>query len=170
MYEDGAGLDKSHEKAIQFLQLAAQNGNYPAQYDLASLYNEGKGGLAKDQARACELFEKAADQGHVKAMHNAGYCYQLGTGGVKDEGKAISYYTKAAEAGSTRSEHSLGILYGRSGQLEKAYFWLRIADSSGYAESKPLIEKMKPLLSSAQLQAQEKEVSEWLNAHPAKKQ
>ena len=104
------------------------------------------------------------------AMHNAGYCYQVGTGGKKDEDKAIKYYTKAAEAGVARSEHNLGILYGRSGQLEKAYFWLRIADSSGHVGSKPYIEKMKLLLSPAQLQAQEKEVSAWLSAHPSKKQ
>jgi TPR repeat protein len=170
MYEQGAGVEKSHEKAIQSLQLAASNGNYPAQYDLGSLYNEGTGGMTMDKARACELFEKAAEQGHVMAMHNAGYCYQVGISGKKDESKAINYYTKAAEAGSARSQRNLGILFGRSGQPEKAYFWLRVAESSGDAESKPFIDKLKPMLPSAQVEAQEKEVVFWLNAHLPKKQ
>jgi len=170
MYEQGSGVERSHEKALQFLQMAANNGNYPAEYDLAVLYNEGKGGITMDKTHACELFEKAAEQGHVMAMHNIGSCYQVGSGGKKDEGKAIAYYTKAAEAGSARSQHNLGILFGRSGQPEKAYFWLRVAETSGYGESKSFIDKLKPLLPAAQVETVEKEVVAWLNAHPAKKQ
>ena len=170
MYEQGAGVEKSHDKAIQFLQMAAANGNYPAQYDLGSLYNDGTGGMAMDKVRACDLFEKAAEQGHVMAMHNAAYCYQVGTGGKKDDAKALTYYMKAAEAGSVRSQRNLGILYGRSGQAEKAYFWLRVAESYGDSDSKQFIDKLKTILPPAQQEAQEKEVGVWLNAHPPKKQ
>jgi uncharacterized protein len=170
MYEQGAGVEKSHEQAIQFLQVAANNGNAPAEYDLAVLYNDGVGGISIDKAHACELFEKAAEQGHVRAMFNAGYCYQVGVGGQKDESKAINYYTKAAEVGNTRAQRNLGILFGRAGQPERAYFWLRVAESSGDAESKSFIDKLKPLLPPAQVDAAEKEVLAWLNAHPAKKQ
>ncbi len=170
MYEQGAGVEKSHEKAIQFLQMAASNGNYPAQYDLGSLYNEGTGGMKMDKVRACDLFEKAAEQGHVMAMHNVAYCYQVGTGGKEDDAKALTYYTKAAEAGSVRSQRDLGILYGRSGQAEKAYFWLRIAESNGDSDSKQFIDKLKSILPPVQQEAQEKDVGVWLNAHPPKKQ
>jgi hypothetical protein len=170
MYEQGAGVEKSHDQAIQFLQMAANNGNAPAEYDLAVLYNDGVGGISIDKTHACELFEKAAEQGHVRAMFNAGYCYQVGTGGQKDDSKAVNFYTKAAEAGSTRAQRNLGILFGRSGQPEKAYFWLRVAESSGDAESKSFIDKLKPLLPPEQVEAAEKEVVAWLNAHPAKKQ
>jgi TPR repeat protein len=170
MYEQGAGVEKSHNKAIQFLEMAAKNGNYPAQYDLGSLYNDGTGGMTMDKVRACDLFEKAAEQGHVMAMHNAAYCYQVGTGGKKDDAKALTYYTKAAEAGSVRSQRNLGILYGRSGQAEKAYFWLRVAESNGDSDSKQFIDKLKSILPPAQQEAQEKEVASWLNAHPPKKQ
>jgi TPR repeat protein len=170
LYEQGAGVEKSHEKAIQFLQMAAANGNYPAQYDLASLYNDGTGGMAMDKSRACDLFEKAAEQGHVKAMHNAAYCYQMGTGGRKDDTKALVYYTKASEAGSVRSQRNLGILYGSAGQPEKAYFWLRVAESEGDLDSKQFIDKLKSVLPAAQVEAQEKEIGVWLKAHPSKKQ
>jgi TPR repeat protein len=170
MYEQGSGVEKSHDKAIQFLQMAANNGSSSAQYDLASLYNDGTGGMTMDKTHACELFEKAADQGHAKAMHNAGYCYQAGIGGKKDENKAIGYYTKASETGSTRSERNLGILFGQLGQAEKSYFWLRVAQSSGDAQTKALIDTVKTHLTAPQVEAAEKEVLAWLNAHNAKKQ
>ncbi len=170
MYEQGRGLEKSHDKAIQFLQMAANSGSPQAQFDLAALYNEGTGGFAMDKVHACELFEKAADQGHLRAMHNAGFCYEAGTGGKKDDSKAIGYYTKAAEAGSTRAQHNLGILFGQLGQAEKAYFWLRVAESSGETETKSQIETAKEHLAPSEVQSGESEIAVWLNAHKAKKQ
>jgi TPR repeat protein len=167
MYEQGSGLEKSHDKAIQFLQMAANNGNPSAQFDLAALYNDGTGGMTKDVPHACELFEKAADQGNVKAMHNVGFCYQVGSGGKKDENRAIDYYTKAAEAGSTRSQRNLGILFGQSGRAEKAYFWLRVAEASGDTEKKSLIDVAKEHLTASQVEQQEKEIGAWLNTHKA---
>lgn len=170
MYEHGNGVEKAHDKAIQYLQMAAANGNYPAQFDLASLYNEGSGGLAMDKTQACKLFEKAAEQGHVRAMHNVGYCYQVGTGGPKDDKKAIEYYTKAAEAGSTRSPRNLGMLFGQLGNADRAYFWLRVAQSLGDTEKASLIDVAKQHLTSPQVEQLEKDVAIWRNAHPAKGQ
>jgi TPR repeat protein len=169
MYEQGRGLEKSHDKAIQFLQIAANNGSPAAQFDLAVLYNDGSGGMSVDKVHACQLFEKAADQGYVKAMHNVGYCYQVGIGSTKDDSKAVEYYTKAAEGGSTRSQRNLGILFGQLGQAEKAYFWLRIAESSGDTEETSLIAAAKEHLTALQAEQQEKEITAWLNAHKAKK-
>jgi len=170
LYEQGRGIEKSHDKAIQFLQMAADNGSSTAQFDLASLYNDGTGGMAMDKAHACQLFERAADQGHVKAMHNVGYCYQAGTGGKKDENRAIDYYTKAAQAGSTRSQHNLGVIYGHLGQAEKSYFWLRVAESSGDTVDKSLLDAVKAHLTASQIEALEKEVLAWVDAYKARKQ
>jgi TPR repeat protein len=170
MYGQGKGLEKSHDKAIQFLQMAASNGSPVAQFDLAELYNDGSGGMTVDKVRACQLFEKAAGQGYVKAMHNVGYCYQLGTGGKKDDSRAIEYYTKAAEGGSTRSQRNLGILFGQLGQAEKAYFWLRVAENSGDTEKKSLIDSAKEHLTPLQVEQQEKEIVAWLDAHKTKSQ
>ena len=170
MYEQGSGVERSHETAIQYLQLAASNGNYPAQYDLGTLYNDGAEGMTVDKARACELFAKAADQGHVKASHNAGFCYQNGIAGDQDANKAINYYTRAAEAGNTGSQHNLGILFGQMGQAEKSYFWLHVAESSGDTQVTSLIETVKTHLAAPLLEAQEKEVAAWLDAHKGQKQ
>jgi uncharacterized protein len=168
LYEQGRGVEKSHETAVQYLKLAAANGNSGAEFDLGVLYGEGSGGLKKDRAQACQLFSKAADQGHVRAMHNAAYCYQTGTGVQKDLNAAVRYYTKAAEAGSARSQYNLAMAYGELGQTDKAYFWLRVAQTRGFEEKAGMIDTAKAQLSATQVDAQEKEVTAWLSAHPLK--
>lgn len=167
-YEHGWGTEKSHAKAIQFLQEAANNGNYPAQFDLGMLYNDGSIGLPMDKALACQWFEKAADQGHNIAMHNTGYCYQIGTRGKIDIDKAIHYYRLAAESGLTISQHNLGMLYGTLGNAEKAHFWLRIAQSNGYAEDASKLDAAKACMTAPQLEQQNTEITTWLNEHKAK--
>ena len=168
MYDNGAGLEKSNAKALEYLQLAAANGNKLAQFDVGSLYNDGKGGVPMDKARACDLFEKAADQGHEKAMHNVAFCYQVGVGGKKDEQKAIKYYTQAGEAGLPRAQHNLGLLFGRMGNAEKAYFWLRLAEAYGDAEVKSPINEIKAHLTDPQVASLDQEIAAWLKTHKAK--
>jgi TPR repeat protein len=168
-YDQGRGVEKSHETAIQFLKASASNGNASAEFDLGSLYNNGAGGLAADKTQACQLFVKAADQGHVKAMHNAAFCYQTGVGVSKDLEAAKRYYTKAVEAGSTRSQHNLAMIYGEEGNADQAYFWLRVAQASGYAEKQELIDTAKAHLTAGQVDQEEKQVAAWMDAHKTNK-
>jgi hypothetical protein len=167
-YEHGSGVEKSHDKAIQFLRAAATSGNPLAEFDLGSLYNNGAGGMPMDKVQACYLFGEAADQGNLRAMHNVAYCYQVGAGMNKDSGQAIHYYTRAAEAGDTGSQHNLAMVYGELGEAGKAYFWLRVAQSNGYAENQALIETAKTHLSATEVSQQEQGVLDWLNLHKVK--
>jgi TPR repeat protein len=168
LYEQGRGVEKSHENAIQYLKLAAANGNPGAEFDLGVLYSDGHRGLPADKAQACQLFVKAADGGHIRAMHNAAYCYQSGTGVAKDLNAAVKYYTQAAEAGSARSQYNLAMAYGELGQPDKAYFWMRIAQARGFEEKAGMVDSAKSQLSSTQVDEQEKQVTAWLTAHPLK--
>lgn len=167
LYGQGRGADRSHERAVEFLPLSATNGNPSAQYDLGVLYNEGTGGMEMDKVHACQLFEKAADQGSIVADHNAGYCHQVGIGGKKDLGKAIHYYQISADRGSAQSQHNLAIALGELGNAEKAYFWLRVAEASGYEEDKSLIEAAASRLTPPQLKQDDKDIEAWLSAHKA---
>jgi uncharacterized protein len=169
LYEQGHGVEKSHQNAIKFLQMSAENGNPGAQFDLASLFNDGSGGMIVDKAQACRLFEEAANQGHVRAMHNVAFCYQTGTGVAKDLNKAASYYTKAAEGGSVRSEFNLAMTYGELGDAADAYFWLRLAQTSGYAVNQDLVDKAIARLTPSQRLEQETKIPVWTSAHMAKK-
>ena len=57
------------EDTIAKLQREAQEGDPDAQYNLAYLYENGKG-IPKNEAKALELYQQAADQGHSSAQHN----------------------------------------------------------------------------------------------------
>ncbi len=165
MYRHGEGLEKSDAKAFEYQQLATDEGSVPAKYDLAVMYDEGIGTIPH-KALACQLFKEAADAGHVSGMNNTGRCYEAGSGFPKDANSAIMYYTKAAEAGNRKSQNNLAILYGGSGQWDKSYFWLRVAQSLGATENQPAVEKVKAHLSAAQVDVEEKNISAWIDAHP----
>jgi len=168
MYRYGDGLEKSDKNALDFFQLAADQGSVPAQYDLAVMYDNGIGTPA-DKTRACQLYETAADAGHIAAMNNAGYCSQQGIGCVKDDSKAIAYYTKAADAGHSKAQNNLAILYGGLEQWERSYFWLRVAELSGAVEDTPAIGRVKAHLTSAQIDTTEKEALRWSETHKQKR-
>jgi TPR repeat protein len=168
MYELGMGLEKSHQNAIHFLELAAENGNYPAQFDLGSLYNDGTGGKPVDKALACSWWEKAADNGHHQAMHNVAFCYQMGLGGKTDRDRAIHYYTMAAEGGMVDSAHNLGVLYDKAGNADRAYFWLQVARAFGSSNEDEMIAKAQSCLLLEQRNQVDAELANWLEAHKPK--
>lgn len=60
-YENG-----NFEKAIPFLEEAANRGNARAQYSLGYMYQNGEG-VPRDADRAKEYYQLSAKQGHVKA-------------------------------------------------------------------------------------------------------
>jgi TPR repeat protein len=168
LYAGGMGVEKSSEKKVDFLKRSVANGNAGAEFELGMLYNNGTDGLQVDTAQACQLFVKAADQGHVQSMHNAGFCYQNGTGVETNISTATHYYNEAAENGVTASMHNLGLLCGKSNQAGCAYFWLRVAQNSGSAEKKELIDAAKCRLTPVQVDEQEKAINAWMEAHKPK--
>ena len=57
------------EDKVEQLQREAQAGDPDAQYNLAYLYENGRG-VPKNEAKALELYQQAADQGHSAAQNN----------------------------------------------------------------------------------------------------
>lgn len=168
IYEGNRGVEKSSEKKVDYLKRSAANGNAGAEFELGMLYNNGADGLQVDKAQACQLFVEAADQGHVYGMHNAGFCNLTGTGMPVNLTTAAYYYNKAAENGMTSSMHDLGLLYGRTGHHDKAYFWFRLGQVSGFAEKQEVIDEAKAHLTPVEVDEQEKAVSAWVEAHKQK--
>ena len=62
--------DKNFKRAVELFEAAAAQGYAPAQYNLAILYDEGRG---VPQDCAVELYEAAAAQGYAPAQFNM--CY-----------------------------------------------------------------------------------------------
>ena len=59
------------------------------------------------------------------------------------------------------------MLYRASGEWEKAYIWLRIAElGGGDAQAQPVIDDVKKHMTQEQIDAGEMKVAEWQRAQP----
>lgn len=123
-------------KCRNLLLPLAQRGHMEAQFELGSLYEEGRG-FPADKAEALHWYEQAARQGYMIAQHCCAWMYRHGEGTEVNNEKAFAWYQKAAEQGHARSQFSLAILY-ESGQgvavdKSKALYWYEKAAEQGHA-------------------------------------
>jgi hypothetical protein len=80
------------------LAALAKKGFGPAQYELGTLYQLGKG-VPKDSVKAVQLFKLAAAQGVRDADTSLGWMYEKGDGVPRNVGIAVQYYALAAKNG-----------------------------------------------------------------------
>lgn len=127
-YYLGKGVEKSGDKAFQWLSKAADGGNANAFYWLGACYQYGFG-TAKDPAKAVELYTKGADLGDHESMNSLGVCLKRGIGILQNLDRALYWYNKAAELGDAYAMNNLGTCYylgeGVAKDLEKAVYWYR---------------------------------------------
>ena len=71
-------------------RLAADQGNIPAIYNLASCYLNGDG-VEQDAQKAEELLRTCADQGDAESQYALGYYYFYGRFLEQDYEKAVKY-------------------------------------------------------------------------------
>jgi uncharacterized protein len=124
--------------ALSTLRAYAKEGYREAQFPLAVLYHEGRGGLIKNGTEAAYWFRKAAEQGHAVAQFNLGVMLQYGQGVAKDDTEAAQWYRQAAEQGHAHAQCALGamLLTGTGFQGVKnptaATAWFRKAAEQGH--------------------------------------
>lgn len=94
----GNGVSEDDQKAREWFEKAAAQGNAWAQVLLGAMYHGGKGGL-KDYQKAREWYEKAADQGNALAQLSVGLMYEDGRGVRQDYATAKEWYGKACDNG-----------------------------------------------------------------------
>ncbi|MDI9819099.1 MULTISPECIES: tetratricopeptide repeat protein [unclassified Legionella] len=103
-------VDDDYQKAHKNYQLAAEKNNKVGQFNLALIYEDGKG-VPVDYAKAKVLYSKAAESGHKKSMTQLADLYFHGLAGDKrDEQQALYWYKKAAELGDGDALYKLGLL------------------------------------------------------------
>ena len=116
----------------------ANNGNGEAQFDVGTMYQNGRG-VRTDREKAIEWYKKAAAQGEPKAvsrlqlmksnserfektaaqaengdqesLYDLGNMYMKGVGTNTDYAKAIDSYTKSAGLGHVKSAYKLGLIF-----------------------------------------------------------
>ncbi len=128
------GLDayrrQDYQGAFGLWQPLAEKGDPVAQYQLGTLYAEGKG-IGQNDATAAMWFERSATQGNANAQYNLGASYAEGLGVTKDEAVAVRWFKRAAEQGMAYAQLNLGILYatGRGTPVDnvESVKWLELA-------------------------------------------
>lgn len=111
-----------------WLELAALQGTSSAQYDLARLYESGRG-APHDPAKALAWYRKAAEQGHTQAQVQLAYLLAAGESVPRDVAESTRFYRMAAEGGDARAQFSLAMLLQAGGEADpvEALVWLERA-------------------------------------------
>ena len=121
--------------ALQEWKPLAEAGNANTQFNLAWMYNKGKG-LPQDYAEAVKWYRLAADQGHAKAQINLGVMYRDGEGVLQDNVMAHMWYNIGAANGNEFGGTNRGnIAEGMTpADISKAQAMARECMSSGYTK------------------------------------
>eukprot|EP01126_Amoeba_proteus_P062262 TRINITY_DN8436_c0_g1_i5.p1 TRINITY_DN8436_c0_g1~~TRINITY_DN8436_c0_g1_i5.p1 ORF type:complete len:597 (-),score=85.17 TRINITY_DN8436_c0_g1_i5:52-1842(-) len=122
------------DKVMKWYNMAADQGNAFAQFNIGSLYDNGRG-VTQDYTKAMEWYIKASDQGHALAQFKIGYLYDNGRGVTQDYTKAMEWYIKAADKAHPSAQFTIGHLYdngrGVPQDYSKAMEWYMKAANQG---------------------------------------
>jgi TPR repeat protein len=98
-YYNGDGVRTDLRQAAHWFQLAAEQGDRAAQYELGAMYQAGEGGLPRDDRRAILLYARSAQQGFEAANLVLGIDYELGDGIPRSRSQAIANLQRAGHEG-----------------------------------------------------------------------
>lgn len=108
----------------------AKQGSMDAQFEVAAMYENGRG-VGLDRAAAVEWYNKAAAQGHSRA---AGAVAR-----IQDNERRFAKTQKQAEIGDIEAQYSLGTMYltgtGVTLDLGSAQLWLSRAAARGHTKA-----------------------------------
>jgi len=94
MTQNGLGMVANKEKALAWMQSAAEQGFDLAQHGLGFMYMEGEC-VEQDYAQAIHWFKLASEQGLAGAQATLGNMYQEGLGVEADLDEAKRWFAKA---------------------------------------------------------------------------
>ena len=131
LYQNGAAVPRDLQKAREWYEIASNNGNPQATYQLGLFYSEGIGGLDKDPDQAYKYFTVASDAGNLSARLNLALLYLVGDAVPRDLDKAVELLESVAEMGLPDAQYILGVALfdGELGipNKELGMFWLKKA-------------------------------------------
>jgi TPR repeat protein len=137
-FRAAASADRRGDYATEFalLRPLAEWGFTEAQYNLALLYDNGRG-TQQDHVAALSWYRKAAEQNLANAQTQLGVILENAEGVPQDYDAALSWYRKAAASHYPEAEHRLGLMYangrGVPPDATAAAAWYRRAADQGNA-------------------------------------
>jgi len=103
---------KSAQKGVHWLSLAAAQGEIQAQFELGNLYLLGAEGIEKSEQKGGEWIALAAKQEHPAALFQMGVFSLNGEYGFqRSDEKAANFFKSALRKGVPQALFNLGILY-----------------------------------------------------------
>jgi uncharacterized protein len=100
---------QDYAEGARWYRAAAEQGNAPAQANLATLYFEGKG-VALDHAEAAKWYRRAANQGDALGQFNLGALYFNGKGVTRDLVQAYVWFELAAAQAESRAVRARAVV------------------------------------------------------------
>ena len=100
------GSSGNFTKSVEWHKQQAEEGDPVAQFDLALMYDLGRG-VTRDYAEAMKWYRKAADQGYAPAMTNIAILYYNQEGVKRDLVEAYAWFVRAKLAHDPRADDLL---------------------------------------------------------------
>jgi len=94
--------------------------NPVAQYELATMYHDGKG-VKKNLKKAIDLYSKSAQLGHTLSKVELGILYVTGEGVNKDYKKAFQLFKEASKTGNDLANYNLARMYWNGYGVKQDY-------------------------------------------------
>ena len=120
-------LDLERLRRAQYLlaKVLAEKGNGEAAFNLAVMYEEGRG-VTQDLEKAVVWYERAMAKSYIEAYYRQGLLYEEGRGVTQDLEKAVQLYDKASVHGLKTAQERLGQIHGNSPGQRCQRVWLSV--------------------------------------------
>ena len=140
-YLYGEGFEQSAQKAIHWLQRAAEQQHAKAFEMLGTIYfDQIDYGVEKNNEKAMTYFIEAAKLGNADAQFILGKAYLKGKGVSKSEAEGLKWLLAAATQEEANAQLELARYYKRQGNDVEAEKWLKRAEDNGLWVSSPFSE------------------------------
>ena len=94
---------REHKLALEYLEMAAENGHMEAQFLAGFMYDIGEGRVGRDNKKAGKYFSRAAAQGHAEAQQLMILRTQYGDGVPQSAAKAFMWAVLATANGDPKA-------------------------------------------------------------------
>jgi TPR repeat protein len=163
-YRDGENVPLNLQEAFKWFLKGAELGNAGAEGAVGLAYAKGSG-VAPDYEQAVRWLRLSAAKKDAAGLCNLGYLYDMGWGVPHDDHEAFRLALESANLGVGQAKFNLGVYY-RDGKGTKAdpltsYFWFSIATREHFPQAQDRADKMRKLLTPAQIAEAERRLAQW---------